>query len=115
MYGEDQNRVITMLPPNGDHYAWWQWFMHAASLGAIGAAIMNLLPTAGTILATFCAVIWYIIQISESKSFVAWVNARKLRGLAKKQARAVRVAAELEASLLVDTARRHADETIKVA
>lgn len=96
-------------------YEWWEWLGHGGALAAIASAVFNVLPTVGTVIATFLAMIWYLIQIAESKKFIEWRQRIALRHIAKVQAQAVRVAAALEAELLVAGARRTADETVKKA
>jgi len=109
---EPQTMVFNSDPSN---YEWWEWLGHGGALAAIASAIFQLLPAVGTVIATFLAMIWYMIQIAESKKFAEWRQRRALRHIAKVQAQAVRVASALEAELLVAGARRTADETVKSA
>lgn len=50
---------------------------HTASLAALAGTIANLLPPVLAALGSLLAVVWYAVQIYESKSFQRWLSKHK--------------------------------------
>ncbi len=71
--------------PHGPDPISLSWLGHTVSLFTIGGALFGLIPA----LAATLAVIWYIIEISESATVRRWLRARQLRKLVRLRARAV--------------------------
>lgn len=55
------------------------WTGNGLSIGAIAATFMGYLPP----LAAGAAIIWYGVQIVESKTFQAWLRRRRARKIAR--------------------------------
>lgn len=96
----------------------WNTLRHVidtVSAGAIIGAIIGYLPA----LAALGAVIWYIIQIYESRTFQHWIaNTRmkyRARKLARLKARQKVLQAEVEALTVRKTARTVARELVEQA
>jgi hypothetical protein len=67
------------------------WVGNILSAGAIGATLIGLLPA----VAAGVALVWYTIQIAESKTVQDWIRGRRLRRLAQLKARALLLEAQL--------------------
>lgn len=80
-----------------DHHYLLSWFGNIASFGAIVTTMAGLLPPIGALV----AIIWYLIQISESASFQRWLHTRRERKIAKLRAKLL----ELEAMKLLEPER----------
>lgn len=50
---------------------------HTVSVAALAGTIANILPPVLAALGSFLAVVWYAVQIYESKSFQRWLAKRK--------------------------------------
>lgn len=68
------------------------WLANIAGTGSILASVLGYTPA----LAAGVALIWYFIQISESKTVQAWVKNRRVRKLAKLKAEAIMLEAKLQ-------------------
>lgn len=58
------------------------WIGNGVSLGAIVTSFMGLVPA----LAALVALLWYLVQIYESKTVQVWIAKRRLRQLARLKA-----------------------------
>ena len=76
----------------------------AVAAGAIVGSFLGWLP----VIASVVSIIWFVIQITESHTFVTWHNNWKTRSREKKLAR-------LRAKEKVLVAEIHATETIRAA
>ncbi len=65
--------------PHGPDPISLAWLGHTVSLFTIGGTLFGLIPA----LAASLAVIWYIIEISESQTVRQWIKARRLKKLIK--------------------------------
>ncbi len=65
--------------PHGPDPISLAWVGHTVSLFTIGGTLFGLIPA----LAASLAVIWYIIEISESQTVRQWIKARRLKKLIK--------------------------------
>lgn len=77
--------VATMKGTMDDQFTFMQWVGHSVSLAAIGGALMGLLPS----IAAVAALIWYMLEIYESRTIQKFVRARRLQTLVKLRAKAV--------------------------
>lgn len=50
---------------------------HTVSIAALAGTIANILPPVLAALGSLLAVVWYAVQIYESKSFQSWLSRRK--------------------------------------
>jgi hypothetical protein len=87
------------------------WMGHVASVGAIFTTILGWAPP----IAAMIAVIWYLIQISESQTAIQWRANRAVLNHARKVARAKVAAAEAQAKTLVDAAKADAKSVLRAA
>lgn len=67
------------------------WIANFFGAGSIVATMFGWLPP----LAAGVALIWYVIQISESKTAQSWITTRRTRKLAKLKAEAIMLEAKL--------------------
>ena len=58
-----------------------QWVGNVLSLGAIVGTVMGWLPAVAAVV----ALIWYVIQIVESKTFQRWYSRRRARKIKRLQ------------------------------
>lgn len=97
---------------NHDYLA---WLGNGGALATIAGTILGLLPP----LAALAAVIWYLVQIYESKTYRDWRDERlrrkKERKIARLKAKQKVVAAELEALETVRAAKDFADHMVATA
>ena len=68
------------------------WLANIAGAGTIVGAAIGYVPA----FAALVALVWYIIQISESKTIQAWIKGRRVRKLAKLKAEAILLEAKLK-------------------
>lgn len=68
------------------------WLANVAGAGSIVASAVGYLPA----FAAAVALIWYLIQITESKTVQTWIKTRRIRRLAKLKARAILLEAQLQ-------------------
>jgi len=66
-----------------DHASVNQWLGNVFSAGAIIASVIGLIP----VIAAFVGLIYYLIQIYETKTVQRWVHARRSRKIARLKAR----------------------------
>lgn len=71
------------------------WFAGAISTGTVVAAIAGAVPW----VAGFAALIWYLIQISESATVQRWRANRRTRKLARLKAQVLMLEAQSKAAL----------------
>lgn len=67
------------------------WLANIFGTGSIVAAAAGFVPA----FAAGVALVWYLIQISESKTVQDWIKGRRVRRLAKLKARALMLEAKL--------------------
>jgi hypothetical protein len=67
------------------------WLANVAGAGSIVGAALGYVPA----FAAGVALIWYLIQITESKTVQDWIKNRRIRKLAKLKARAIMLEAKL--------------------
>src|ERR1035437_540100 len=87
------------------------WFGNIASVGAIFSTMLGWAPP----IAALMALMWYAIQINESRTVVRWRARRILLNEAKVLARAKVAAAETQAKILVDAAKADAASVLRAA
>lgn len=68
------------------------WLANIFGTGSIIASVLGYLPALGASV----ALIWYLIQISESNTVQTWIKNRRVRRLAKLKARAILLEAKLK-------------------
>ena len=92
---------------------------HGIAGSTLIAAFFNVLPTTLAILGAMTALIWYIIQIYESRTFQHWNNNLKMKNaskkLAKLKAEELKQQAIIDATALVRDARSEARHVLEVA
>ena len=92
---------------------------HGIAGSTLIAALFNVLPITLAILGAMAALIWYIIQIYESRTFQHWNNNRKMKNaskkLAKLKAEELKQQAIIDATALVRDARSEARHVLEVA
>lgn len=74
---------------DADHHL-TNWFGNAVSVGAIAGTMAGWLPAVSAIV----ALIWYMIQIYESKTVQEWIAARRARKIARLKARVILLEAQ---------------------
>lgn len=83
---------------NSDHAA-TQWFGNTVLGGAMIATWIGWLPTIIATIASSVALIWYVIQISESETVRRWRHHRRHLKLARLKARVIMLEAQSHAAL----------------
>jgi len=98
-------------PMNGGS-DWLAWAGNSASVLTVFGTILGFLPP----LAALVAVIWYLIQIAESKTYRDWrmdrQRVKKERKIARLKAKQVIIEAELDALAVRTMAKDFADHMI---
>lgn len=74
-----------------DHSPISYWIANIAGAGSIVGAALGYVPA----MAAAVALVWYLIQIIESKTVQGWIKDRRIRKLAKLKARAIMLEAKL--------------------
>lgn len=67
------------------------WLANAAGAGSIVATIAGWVPP----LAAGVALVWYLIQITESQTVQNWIKNRRLRKIARLKAEAIMLEAKM--------------------
>jgi uncharacterized membrane protein YbaN (DUF454 family) len=93
----EAKQMMEQLGPSG----------HVASWVAIATAFLGVLPPLIAVFAALMGVLYYAIQIVESRTFQHWISNRRMKGQSKKLA-------SLKAQELVTTAKIAAIETARV-
>ena len=98
--------------PEHDYFA---WLGNSASVVTILGSIFGLLPP----LAALVAIIWYMIQVYESKTYREWrarrLHDKKTRKIARLQAQQKVIQAELEALDTKRAAAAYAEHMVRNA
>ena len=66
-----------------DFWGWLYWIGHTLSLGSIVGALAGFFPA----VASLVALIFYLFQIYENKTFQLWLRNRRIKKLAKLKAK----------------------------
>jgi hypothetical protein len=78
-------------------------------------SVFNVLPTVVGLIAGATAFIWYVVQIYESKTYGAWVQARRLKFQARLDAKKKIADALVRSDAVLAKAAVEADEKIRAA
>jgi len=78
---------------NADH-SLSQWLGNTIGAGTLVATWVGWLPTIATMIASVVALIWYLIQISESATVQRWAQNRRIRKIARLKARVIMLEAK---------------------
>lgn len=66
-----------------DFWGWLYWLGHTLSLGSIAGVLLGLF----TPFASLVALIFYLFQIYENKTFQRWLRNRRIKKMAKLKAK----------------------------
>jgi hypothetical protein len=102
-----------MIPQNG-HTSSLAILGHTFSVSAIISAVLGWLPTGIGIIGASLAMVWYLIQIYESRTFGAWVMARRLKRRARLDAKKTIAEALTQSQVVLSKARLEANEKLRV-
>lgn len=80
------------------HVTFGQWLGNAITGGTLFAAWAGVFPTFIAVVASIVALVWYLIQISESATAQRWLANRRTRKVARLRARAIKLAAAGESA-----------------